>query len=79
MQYTVEDKYEVPPPSEEAFLNQLVIEYDKAMQLLLAYSPNSGYTNKYVAESFHSKVRLKSSPLDIYNAAVSRSLTRSGS
>lgn len=79
LQYPAEsDELEVPRSSEEETWNQVLADYDQAVELLQSVSPKSGYSNKYVALSFKADAMLYAGSVAKYNETVSGRLTGLG-
>ncbi|MGN6440100.1 MAG: RagB/SusD family nutrient uptake outer membrane protein [Agriterribacter sp.] len=58
---------EVPRSTEEETWNQVLADYDKAVELLSENSPVKGYSNKYVALAFKSEAMLYAGSVAKYN------------
>ncbi len=69
---------EVPRSSEKETWDQVLADYDKAVELLQVKSPKTGYANKYVALSFKSEAMLYAGSVAKYNETVSGRLTGFG-
>lgn len=69
LKYPPEDgqALEVPRASEEETWNQVLADYDKAVELLKETSPVKGYANKYVALGFKSEAMLYAGSVAKYN------------
>ncbi|WP_293885028.1 RagB/SusD family nutrient uptake outer membrane protein [Sphingobacterium sp. UBA1498] len=72
------DNLEIPRSSEEDTWNQILKDYDEAIKLLMAKSPKTGYSNKFVALSFKSEAMLYAGSVAKYNETVSGRLTGLG-
>lgn len=72
------DQLEVPRSSEEETWDQILADYDKAIELLMPTSPKSGYCNKYIAEAFKSEAMLYAGSVAKYNETVTGRLTGLG-
>jgi hypothetical protein len=69
---------EVGRSSEEDTWNQILQDYNEAIQLMLPKSLKSGYSNKYVALAFKSEAMLYAGSVAKYNETVSGRLTGLG-
>lgn len=69
---------EVPRSSEEETWDQILADFDKAIELMQPKSPKSGYSNKYVALAFKSQAMLYAGSVAKYNETVSGRLTGLG-
>lgn len=69
---------EVPRASEEDTWNQILNDFDKAIELMQPQSIKSGYSNKYVALAFKSQAMLYAGSVAKYNESVSGRLTGLG-
>ncbi|MCS3554317.1 MULTISPECIES: RagB/SusD family nutrient uptake outer membrane protein [unclassified Sphingobacterium] len=69
---------EVARSSEEDTWNQILKDYNEAIQLMLPKSLKSGYSNKYVALAFKSEAMLYAGSVAKYNETVSGRLTGLG-
>lgn len=69
---------EVPRSSEEDTWDQVLADYDKAIELLQPTSPKSGYCNKYIALSWKSEAMLYAGSVAKYNQTVTGNLTGLG-
>lgn len=69
---------EVARSSEEDTWNQILKDYNEAIQLMLPKSLKSGYSNKYVALAFKSEAMLYAGSVAKYNESVSGRLTGLG-
>lgn len=78
LQYPSNDNLEIPRSSEEETWNQVLADYDKAIELMMDKSPKSGYSNKYVALAFKSEAMLYAGCVAKYNETVSGRLTGLG-
>ena len=78
LQYPGNDELEIPRSSEEETWNQVLADYDKAIELMQPKSPKSGYSNKYVALSFKSEAMLYAGSVAKYNETVNGRLTGLG-
>lgn len=78
IQYPGDGNLEVPRASEEETWNQVVADYDKAIELMMPGSPKSGYSNKYVALAFKSEAMLYAGSVAKYNETVTGRLTGLG-
>lgn len=72
------DKLEIPRSSEEDTWNQVLADYDKAIELLMPESPKSGYSNKYKALAWKSEAMLYAGTVAKYNQTVTGNLTGLG-
>lgn len=72
------DQLEVPRSSEEQTWDQVLSDYDRAAELMLAKSPKSGFSNKYVALAFKSEAMLYAGSVAKYNETVTGRLTGLG-
>lgn len=72
------DSLEVPRSSEEDTWNQVLADYDRAIELLQPTSPKSGYCNKYIALAWKSEAMLYAGSVAKYNQTVSGHLTGLG-
>lgn len=72
------DNLEVPRSSEEDTWNQVLSDYDKAIELLEPTSPKDGYANKYIALAFKSEAMLYAGSVAKYNQTVPGYLTGIG-
>ncbi|MDR1723298.1 MAG: RagB/SusD family nutrient uptake outer membrane protein [Tannerella sp.] len=61
------DALEVPRSSEEETWNQVLADFDKAIELLMPVSPKVGLSNKYVALAFKSEAMLYAGTVAKYN------------
>jgi hypothetical protein len=73
------DVLEEPRATEEATWNQVLDDYDRAIELLQPRSPKTGYANRYVALSFKSEAMLYAGSVAKYNETVTGRLTGFGS
>ena len=78
IQYPGDGNLEVPRASEEETWNQVLADYDKAIELMMSSSPKSGYSNKYVALAFKSEAMLYAGSVAKYNETVNGRLTGLG-
>lgn len=78
IQYPGDGNLEVPRASEEETWNQVLADYDKAIELMMSSSPKSGYSNKYVALAFKSEAMLYAGSVAKYNETVTGRLTGLG-
>lgn len=79
IQYPAEqDALEVPRASEEETWDQVLADFDRAVELLQPASPKKGYANKYVALAFKSEAMLYAGSVAKYNETVSGRLTGFG-
>lgn len=69
---------EIPRSSEKETWDQVLADYDKASDLMLAKSPKKGYSNKYVALAFKSEAMLYAGSVAKYNETVTGRLTGFG-
>src|SRR5690606_31047212 len=69
---------EVPRSSEEDTWNQVLADFDQAVELLSLTSPKKGYANKYVALAYKSDAMLYAGSVAKYNASVPGRLTGLG-
>lgn len=72
------ESLEVPRASEEETWNQVLADYDRAIELLQPESPKSGYSNKYKALAWKSEAMLYAGSVAKYNQTVSGNLTGLG-
>lgn len=72
------DALEVPRSSEEETWNQVLDDFDRAIELLQPTSPKKGYANKYVALAFKSDAMLYAGSVAKYNETVPGRLTGLG-
>ncbi len=73
-----QDELEIPRSSEEETWDQVLADFDKAIELLQPISPERGYSNKYVALSFKSEAMLYAGSVAKYNETVPGRLTGLG-
>lgn len=73
-----EEALEVPRSTEEETWNQILQDYDSAIELLLTNSPKKGYANKNIALAFKSSAMLYAGSVAKYNETVSGRLTGFG-
>ena len=78
LQYPGNDNLEVPRASEEETWDQILSDYDTAIELMMPTSPKSGYSNRYVALAFKSEAMLYAGCVAKYNETVSGRLTGLG-
>lgn len=69
---------EIPRATEEETWDQVLADYDEAIEWLQPISPKRGYANKYVALSFKSEAMLYAGSVAKYNETVSGRLTGFG-
>lgn len=69
---------EVPRSTEEETWDQILADFDKAVELLKPTSPKVGYSNKYVALAFKSEAMLYAGSVAKYNETVPGRLTGFG-
>lgn len=69
---------EVPRSTEEETWNQVLADFDMAIELMQPTSPKSGYSNKYVALAFKSEAMLYAGSVAKYNETVTGRLTGLG-
>ena len=69
---------EVPRASEEETWNQILADFDKAVELLMPKSPKRGYANKFVALTCKSEAMLYAGCVAKYNQTVTGHLTGFG-
>ena len=69
---------EIPRASEEETWDQVLADFDQAIELLLPTSPQRGYANRYVALAFKSEAMLYAGSVAKYNETVSGRLTGLG-
>jgi hypothetical protein len=69
---------EVPRSSEEDTWNQVLADFDQAVELLSLTSPKKGYANKYVALAYKSDAMLYAGSVAKYNESVPGRLTGLG-
>lgn len=72
------DRLEVPRSSEEETWDQILADYDKAIELLQSESPKDGYCNKYKALAWKSEAMLYAGSVAKYNQTVTGNLTGLG-
>lgn len=72
------DALEVPRASEEETWDQVLADFDRAVELLQPASPKKGYANKYVALAFKSEAMLYAGSVAKYNETVPGRLTGFG-
>lgn len=72
------DALEVPRASEEETWDQVLADFDQAIELLQSTSPRQGYANKYVAMAFKSDAMLYAGSVAKYNETVPGRLTGLG-
>lgn len=78
-EYTpVSDSLEIPRSSEKDTWDQILHDFDKAIELMKEDSPKRGYSNKYVALAFKSEAMLYAGSIAKYNENVSGRLTGIG-
>src|SRR5690606_7179776 len=73
-----EDEMEVPRASEEETWDQILADFDQAIELLMPQEIKEGYANKYVALAFKSEAMLYAGSVAKYNQDVSGRLTGIG-
>ncbi len=73
------DEMEIARSSEEETWDQILSDFDMAIELLKSTSPKSGYANKYVALSYKAEAMLYAGSVAKYNEEVSGRLTGLGS
>ncbi|MCM1449252.1 MAG: RagB/SusD family nutrient uptake outer membrane protein [Clostridiales bacterium] len=73
------DNLEVPRSSEEETWNQILADYDKAIELLMPQSIKRGYINRNVALAYKSSAMLYAGSVAKYNQTVDGNLTGLGS
>jgi starch-binding outer membrane protein, SusD/RagB family len=73
-----EDELEIPRASEEETWDQVLADYNQAIELLQPTSPERGYSNKYVALAFKSEAMLYAGSVAKYNDTVTGRLTGLG-
>ncbi len=79
IQYPAESStLEVPRSSEEETWNQILADFNQAVELLKPVSATSGYANKYVALAYKSEAMLYAGCVAKYNQTVSGHLTGFG-
>lgn len=69
---------EIPRATEEETWDQVLADYDEAIELLLPNSPKSGYADRYVALAFKAEAMLYAGSVAKYNETVSGRLTGFG-
>ena len=69
---------EVPRASEEETWDQILADFDRAIELLQPTSPKSGYSNKYKALAWKSEAMLYAGSVAKYNQTVNGHLTGTG-
>lgn len=72
------DLLEIPRSSEEETWNQILSDFDKAIELLQPKSPKAGQCNKYVALAYKSEAMLYAGCVAKYNETVPGRLTGTG-
>lgn len=72
------DQLEVPRSSEKDTWDQVLADYDKAVEMMKPESPIRGYSNKYVALAFKSQAMLYAGCVAKYNQTVTGHLTGFG-
>lgn len=72
------DELEVPRASEEETWNQILADFDKAIELLQPKSPKTGQCNKYIALAYKSEAMLYAGSVAKYNETVPGRLTGTG-
>lgn len=72
------DALEVPRSTEEETWDQILADFDMAIELLKEVSPVDGYSNKYVAQSFKAEAMLYAGSVAKYNETVTGRLTGFG-
>lgn len=79
IQYPADDAdLEVPRASEEETWDQILSDFDQAIELMNETSPKEGYSNKYVALSFKAQAMLYAGSVAKYNENVIGRLTGLG-
>ncbi|WPR73767.1 RagB/SusD family nutrient uptake outer membrane protein [Algoriphagus sp. NG3] len=73
-----EGELEIPRSTEEETWDQVLADYNQAVELLQPTSPKVGYSNKYVALSFKSEAMLYAGSVAKYNETVPGRLTGTG-
>lgn len=73
-----EDLLEVPRATEEETWDQILADFDKAVELLQPNSPKKGFSNKYIALAFKSESMLYAGSVAKYNETVPGRLTGFG-
>lgn len=76
--YPGDDELEVPRSTEEEAWDQILADYDKAIELLAPESLKRGYVNKYVALAYKSSAMLYAGSVAKYNQTVDGNLTGMG-
>ncbi|MCH7408520.1 RagB/SusD family nutrient uptake outer membrane protein [Belliella sp. DSM 111904] len=69
---------EIPRSTEEETWDQVLSDFDTAIELLQPISPKRGYSNKYVALSFKAEAMLYAGSVAKYNETVPGRLTGNG-
>ena len=69
---------EVPRASEEETWDQILADYDRAIELLQPTSPKTGFCNKYKALAWKSEAMLYAGSVAKYNQTVNGHLTGTG-
>ena len=69
---------EVPRASEEETWDQILADYDRAIELLQPTSPKTGFSNKYKALAWKSEAMLYAGSVAKYNQTVNGHLTGTG-
>lgn len=72
------DALEVPRSSEEETWDQILADFDKAIELLGSQPIKSGYSSKYIALSFKAEAMLYAGSVAKYNETVTGRLTGIG-
>lgn len=72
------DLLEIPRSSEEETWNQILSDFDKAIELLQPKSPKTGQCNKYIALAYKSEAMLYAGCVAKYNETVPGRLTGIG-
>ncbi|WP_224996275.1 RagB/SusD family nutrient uptake outer membrane protein [Cesiribacter sp. SM1] len=73
-----QEESEVPRASEEETWNQVLADFNQAIELLQPTSPEIGYSNKFVALAFKSEAMLYAGSVAKYNETVPGRLTGLG-
>lgn len=72
------DALEVPRASEEETWDQILADFDKAIELLLPKAPKSGYSSRHIALSFKAEAMLYAGSVAKYNETIPGRLTGFG-
>ena len=72
------DALEVPRATEEETWDQILVDFDRAAELLRPQSPKRGYANKFVALTYKSEAMLYAGSVAKYNESFTDRLTGFG-